>query len=264
MIIGKTLSQRKSSALSQTLNIINRDLESNKELIILESKGLCVRHAESRADLKKVFELRYNVYLEKGYALNNESKLDVTSFDAKLNTLILLVANAKNEVVGSMSLYYDDFNFLPADTIFKDELNLLRKEGVKFVEVSKFVVRHDYQNQKEIILSLINTSFIHSFRIMNFDSFIIEVNPHHVVFYRRLLGFEQLGEIKECPRVNNAPAVLLICSKDKYLNAIDKGIFEKRSLYNYFLNKEIEHSIIAKLKTKTAMNYMDKKYFGVN
>lgn len=36
----------------------------------------------------------------------------------------------------------------------------------------------------------------------------IEVNPRHVEFYRRMLGFEMFGAERLCNRVN-APAVLL-------------------------------------------------------
>ena len=36
----------------------------------------------------------------------------------------------------------------------------------------------------------------------------MEVNPRHVRYYQRCLGFRQLGEVRQCLRVD-APAVLL-------------------------------------------------------
>ena len=37
---------------------------------------------------------------------------------------------------------------------------------------------------------------------------VIEVNPRHARYYQQRLGFEKIGNLRQCPRVN-APAVLL-------------------------------------------------------
>lgn len=255
--------QKRNSAVSQALLIATKQLEIDNHLFSIESSKLTIKRAESREDLQKVFKLRYEVYLEKGYAFNRANQMEVTNYDASQDALILMVENEKNEIVGSLSLYYDKVNFLPADSIFKDELTAIRKEGVRIVEVSQFVVRQDYQHQKDILLSLINTIYIHAFRIMKVDEFIIEVNPRHVDYYRKLLGFIPFGIVKECPRVNNAPAVLLRCTSEKYLKVVDKGEFEKRTLYNRFMSKKNEEAVIAKLQVKQPMLIKDQKYFGL-
>jgi hypothetical protein len=36
----------------------------------------------------------------------------------------------------------------------------------------------------------------------------MEVNPRHVGYYQRCLGFQQIGDLRQCQRVD-APAVLL-------------------------------------------------------
>lgn len=255
--------QRQIAAVPPPLKIITKQIENENYLFALESCKLTIKRAESREDLQKVFELSYKVYLEKGYAFNRANKMEVSNFDAHQDTLILMVENEENEIVGSLSLYYDTENYLPADNVFNDELNFLRKEGVQFVEVSRLVVRQDYKHQKEILLSLINTIYIHAFRIMNTDSFIIEVNPRHVDYYKKLLGFMQFGEVKECPRVNGAPAVLLRGGKDKYFNVVDKGEYEKRTLFNSFMSKKNEDGVITKLQAKQPMSITDQKYFGL-
>lgn len=263
MIQLRTINRR-VSGISQVLRSETRKVENDSINSVHTPNNLIARIASSKEDLQKVFELAYEVYFEKGYAFHHETKMETSPYDTHKDTLILLVENDKKMIMGSMTLYYDDGSLLPADNIFHNELNLLRKQGIKLVEVSRLVIKKDFQHQREILLSLINTIYIHAFRIMNFDEFIIEVNPRHVDYYKKLLGFVQYGEVKECPRVNGAPAVLLRCTKNKYFNIVDNGEFEKRTLYNSFMSKEYEEAVIAKLKTKKLMSITDQKYFGLN
>lgn len=255
--------KRRASAVSGALRNATNRIEN--ETVLLPNKGnkLIAKCVNSRESLEKVFRLAYDVYSEKGYAFQHETKMETSVFDANDKTLILMVENDKNEIIGSMSLYYDDGKLLPADSIFNEELNSLRNQGIKFAEVSRFVVRQDYQHQKDILISLINTIFIHAFRIMKIDEFVIEVNPRHVDYYKKLLGFVQFGNVKECPRVNNAPAVLLRCNNEKYLKIVDKGEFERRTLYNNFLPKNLEAGVIEMLRNKRPLSLSDKEYFNI-
>ena len=82
---------------------------------------------------------------------------------------------------------------------------------------------------------------------------LIEVNPRHVRFYQRMLGFRQLGPERACPRVGGAPAVLLWLRlkhaheqielygghQDKYAEA--------RSLYPFFFAPQEEDGIVGRL-----------------
>lgn len=255
--------KRRVSAVSQALRSVTSKIENESAKELIKPFKLKTRLARTKEDLQKVFELAYEVYLEKGYAFHHDTKMETSIYDAHKDSLILLVENDNHEAVGSITLYYDDSKLVPADNIFNEELNLLRKEGIKFAEVSRFVVKQDYQHNKEILLSLINTIYIHAFRIMNIDEFIIEVNPRHVDYYKKLLGYVQFGEVKECPRVNNAPAVLLRGNKEKYLKIVDHCEYEKRTLYNSFMPKNNEESIIYKLQEKHSMSIADQKYFGL-
>lgn len=255
--------KRRASAVSGVLKNVTRLVENDS--CLWQDKGFkfTAKCANNRENLENVFKLAYEVYAEKGYAFHHDTKMETSLFDAEENTLILMVENNKNEIIGSMSLYYDNGKLLPADTIFNEELHSLRCQGVKFAEVSRFVVRQDYQHQKEILITLINTIFIHAFRIMKIDEFVIEVNPRHVDYYKKLLGFVQFGNVKECPRVNNAPAVLLRCKSDKYFKIVDKGEFERRTLYNSFLPKEMEKGVIEMLKNRKSVSMTDKEYFNI-
>ena len=262
-MIKSTRIKIKSSAVSQTLKSMSYLVEQYNILFTLEKIKLKIKLANDYESLKKVFELAYEVYSEKGYAQNHTTKMETSPFDSQSNSLILLAENEKNEAVGSITLYIDSECNLPADNVFHNELSELRKQRIKFAEVSRFVIRQDYQYQKEILARFMNLSYIYCDRVMNCDEAIIEVNPRHSDYYRKLLGFERFGDIKECPRVNNAPAILLRCSMKRYSNAIDFGVVEDRSLYNFFISKEKESGIIKQLKAKQSMSFADQKYFGL-
>jgi hypothetical protein len=59
------------------------------------------------------------------------------------------------------------------------------------------------------LVRLFNFIYIFARRVKGFDDFVIEVNPSHVNYYRRMLSFDQAGPERPCPRVKGAPAVLL-------------------------------------------------------
>lgn len=86
-----------------------------------------------------------------------------------------------------------------------------------------------------------------------FTDFVIEVNPRHELFYKRMLGFNRIGEERMCPRVG-APAILRHLS----LDYIDRKITElggilppppgEKSLYPYGFSKEDEMGIAQRIQ----------------
>jgi hypothetical protein len=61
---------------------------------------------------------------------------------------------------------------------------------------------------KRVFAALIHISYIYAHNIHGYTDYVIEVNPRHVMFYKRMLGFRDFGGKRECTRVG-APAVLL-------------------------------------------------------
>jgi hypothetical protein len=82
------------------------------------------------------------------------------------------------------------------------------------------------------------------------------VNPRHVGFYKRMLGFQEIGEVRTCPRIN-APSVLLHIECDYMRKQIARHSGPRRgyrssekSLYPYFLNCGAEEWIDRALREK--------------
>lgn len=151
---------------------------------------------------------------------------------------IMLFAETGGETVGTMTLCLDDRECdLPADEIFRDKLDELRQQGRRLCEPSKLAIEKDVT--KRVFASMIHISFLYAAKIHGFTDYIIEVNPRHVMFYKRMLGFKDFGGERNCPRVD-APAVLLRLDLSYMAEQISKwgGKFEdhgrERSFYPYF------------------------------
>lgn len=104
------------------------------------------------------------------------------------------------------------------DIIYKDELDELRSQNRKVVELSALATPREYR-WKNIFLYQVQIMYWYSL-YKGVDDICIAVNPRHVRYYMNLFPFERLGEEKMYPRVN-APAIGL---RGQVENSIDEMI----------------------------------------
>ena len=164
---------------------------------------------------------------------------------------ITLFAETGGQTVGTMSLCLDNAESgLPADENFQLELDVLREQGRRLCEPSRLAI--DKGMSKRVFAALIHISYIYAHNIHGFTDYVIEVNPRHVMFYKRMLGFKDFGGERPCTRVN-APAVLLRLELDYMGEQIRKfgGLMEQqsneRSFYPYFFPTWDEPGITTRL-----------------
>ncbi|HEY0664115.1 MAG TPA: GNAT family N-acetyltransferase [Thiobacillaceae bacterium] len=165
---------------------------------------------------------------------------------------ITLVAHQENKVAGTVTLGLDGPKGLVVDELYKAEVDRLRAKGKKIAELTKLAV-DESSASKAVLAALFHIAFIYAFHIHRYTDFVIEVNPRHERFYRRMLGFARLGEERMCPRVG-APAVLLHLD----FGYIDRKIAElggvlppppgEKSLYPYGFSKHDELGIARRLQ----------------
>lgn len=165
---------------------------------------------------------------------------------------ITLYAESAGTTVGTISLCLDDPEIgLPADENFRDKLDELRAEGRLLCEPSRLAIDKDVT--KRVFASLIHISYIYAHNIHHYSDYVIEVNPRHVMFYKRMLGFRDFGGERICTRVG-APAVLLRLDLDyareqirTFAGQLDQASGE-RSFYPYFFPLRDELGITMRLK----------------
>lgn len=155
------------------------------------------------------------------------------------------------QTIGTLTVGLDAAEGLSADAMYKDRINPLRKAGRVLCEMTKLAVDSNVRSRK-VLASLFHIAYIHARYLSGSTDLLAEVNPRHVSFYERMLGFQQLGEERHCERVN-APAVLLRV-ETAYMDAqirkfggqaeAAKG---EKSIYPYFFSKSDEIGIAQRL-----------------
>jgi len=209
----------------------------------LDQQVFHIRMANSEGRREAASVLLKKMYGWRGYAVDPH----ITHAPNK----ITLFAETGGDTVGTMSLCMDDPDIgLPADENFRDLLDPLREQGRLLCEPSRLAI--DKGVSKRVFAALIHISYIYAHNIHGYTDYIIEVNPRHVMFYKRMLGFQDFGDERPCSRVG-APAVLLRLELDFMGEQIRKfgGLMEQggneRSFYPYFFPLKDEPGITGRL-----------------
>ncbi len=164
---------------------------------------------------------------------------------------ITLIASQNEAVVGTLTLGLDAENGLLAEQNYKIEIDQLRARGRKVCELTKFAVDQT-RGSKRVLAALFHIAYIYGRVLHQQTDVVIEVTPRHAIFYKRLLGFEQIGA--EClnSRVNTV-GVLLWLDIDyvddqirRWGGKTEEAVGE-RSLYPYFFSKKDELGITQRL-----------------
>src|SRR5574343_260823 len=111
------------------------------------------------------------------------------------------------ELVATLTGTRDSRSGLLADNLYGHEISALRKPTRIIGEVTRLAVDSDFRNP-ELLKTLFRATYQYARAIFGVTDVVVEVNPRHAGYYRRELGFAQIGALRTCPRVE-APAVLL-------------------------------------------------------
>ncbi len=170
----------------------------------------------SQKGLQQAADLVQFEYEKDGYVkvLEKDERVPISKYNKESSSFTFL---AKNEelVLGTVSLVCDGKFGIPLDSIFAQEMQLLRAKGKKCAEISQLAIRRDAVdllglNQRKIQMLLLLPLFklvFYCAKACEIDTLCITINPKHDKFYLAL-GFEPLGEEKTYEAVGGAPALL--------------------------------------------------------
>jgi hypothetical protein len=158
-----------------------------------------IRVARSRDSREQAGSLVKRRYSSRGYQLSSGKAPDPCLFT--------FVAYNSGDLVGTVSLRLDSSKGLTADELYKEEIDALRGPQSRLCEFTRLAIDVN-AGSKSVLAGLFHTAYLFAYRVRAYESAVIEVNPRHVVFYERALGFRVIGSERLSPRVN-APAVLL-------------------------------------------------------
>ena len=166
---------------------------------------------------------------------------------------ITLSASNRDEVVATIAVGLDSVAGLFVDQLYGDELDRMRRHDRKICEFTKLAIEASVRS-KPILAALFHIAYIHARRINRCTDLVVEVNPRHVAFYERMLGFMKCGVEKLDPRVG-APAVLLrldLAHAERQIAELGGRVefaATRRSLYPYFFSLDEETAIARRLRT---------------
>ena len=213
-------------------------VESQTEELLIERSDFHIRLANNRGRRSTSSVLIQRMYSWRGY------KSELIDDPARHANRVTLQACRDDTVFGTLTVNFDSDGGLAADALYRAEIDEYRNAGATVSEVTQLAIDPEH-GSKEVLGALFHLAHMLCLLRGVTDVF-IEVNPRHVGFYRRMLNFQQVGECRECERVN-APAVLLhveiaYMSEQiaRYGGHHGRG---KRSLYPYFFSRQEQEGL---------------------
>ena len=241
--VGKVGGYFKPSTLSIRDEESLDEVPNPKCVLTHRNYSICLADSPGRCSL--VNKLIKSMYSWRGYHTEN------AVFSSHNPNRLTLEASIEQHMVGTLTVGLDSEEGLLVDTLYEQEIRAFRSNDRKVSELSKLAINPQYSS-KELLASLFNLAYIYARIVHKATYFFIEVNPRHAGYYKRMLGFHQIGEKRVCPRVN-APAVLLHLD----LDYVDEQVSflagspepaKERSLYAYFLTKHEEEKVANNLR----------------
>ena len=161
--------------------------------------------ASSRAELAGAFRLVHASYLRSGLECSNASGMRITLYHL-LPTTTVFVGMLGDEVVTTLTLVIDGDGGLPMEAMYGDEIAQWRGQDLRMAEVTCLADRR--REFRRFLPSFCRLSRLMAqfARRQGVDQLLAAVHPKHARFYKRFLGFENAGGLRECPYVQNRPA----------------------------------------------------------
>ncbi len=224
--------------------LIEEDASSEQALQPLDQQKFNIRLANSAGRREAASVLLQKMYGWRGY--------EVDAHAPHQPNRITLAADSGGATVGTMSLCLDDPAIgLPADENFGDILSAWRGQGRRLCEPARLAI--DRNVNMRVFAALIHISYVYAHNLHGCTDYVIEVNPRHVMFYKRKLGFHVAAPERHCSRVG-APAVLLRLdlAHMKEQIGLHGGRMQagagERSFYPYFFSPQDEAGITVRLR----------------
>lgn len=222
----QSIGSEMSFVRSDSVELVSRDTEFGRIEIraLMEGTG----HA--------LLERRY---ASRGYRLSRSA--DVT-----------LGAYWEGRLVSTLGLRRDSGN-LAADQSFPAEMAGMRQQGWQLCEFTRLAADPDGPS-KLVLASLFHLAYLHAAHHWGAEFLVIEVNPRHKAFYRRMLDFQPHGE-ERLHRSVGAPAVLMSLSLaygrkkvEKFGGSLNEDEDSRsRTLFPYFFSPKDEPALLRKL-----------------
>jgi hypothetical protein len=194
--------QRPFTMVNPPLNAI-LDSDSSEQLVM--------KVVDRYSERDQAFQLVHKVYCRAGLTEANHVGRRVMR-QHLLDTTDVLIAKLNNQVHFTVSLVGDGDFGLPMESLFADEVEAMRSQGIRMAEVSCLASTIDPENKRlrfDTLVKMISL-LIQAARARGIDRLMLAVHPKHAKVYERLFGCVRCSDVKEYAAVRGNPAVLCI------------------------------------------------------
>lgn len=203
-------------------------------------KIFAARHAE---ELHKATALLQRRYAWRGYSVQPP---------AQTRRRITLSALLGDAMVATITAGIDCVDGLFVEKLYPDYVGALRDRGSRLCEFTKFAVDESVRSQA-LLGAIFHVACMYVLEVHRCTDALIEVNPRHVRFYERMLGFTRVADERMDESVQ-APAVLMrldlcYCAREieRLAGSIGSGRKE-RSFYPYFFARPVADEVVGRLR----------------
>ncbi|MBU4477799.1 MAG: hypothetical protein L6420_01960 [Elusimicrobia bacterium] len=228
-----------------------------------KEKETIYRVARTRDELEEAFSLVYKEYAGRGYIPKHYKSTLRLSLHNAVPSTVTFVALQDNRVIATVTLIPDSVLGLPMDSIFKEEVDVLRKGGLKVAEVSQLSLDGDLFpknwfslfnfNKLAFVFKLFKLVLDYSFYTAGLNELCIAINPSHQYLYK-FISFKQMGGLKHYGSVNKAPAIAFKCD----LTKAKEKLKNRKGLYKMFFGGK---TLSESLEKKYTLTNGDLEYF---
>ena len=163
--------------------------------------------AKSREQLAAADSLIENRYAWRGYKVQSSERVEQPEQQEDPSHRVTFFARVNQKVVGTITLRLDGPAGLRADATHGDIVQYARAESRRLGELTRLALAA-HVDSRRVLSSLFGLVYSIGRWEHNVTDVFVEVNPRHVAFYVRALGFAIVGDAKFCERVG-APSILL-------------------------------------------------------
>ncbi len=172
-------------------------------------ESLALKVANQPSERKQAFQLCHDVYCKSGLTGANPSGFRVMRHHLA-DTTNVLIATFEDEVVFTVTLVGDGEYGLPMDSLFKDEVDAMRAQGIRTAEISCLASRMDSVDKRvrfDMLVSMVSLLF-QTARRRGVQRMLLAVHPRHAKVYERLFGCVPCSEVKSYAAVKGNPAIM--------------------------------------------------------
>ncbi len=170
---------------------------------------LVMKVANQPYERQQAFALCHDVYCRSGLTPADRSGIRVMRHHLADATSVL-IASVRQDVVFTVTLVGDGDYGLPMESLFGDEVEEMRRAGIRLAEVSCLASSIDSSNKRVRFESLVKmiSLLIQSARRRGIDRLLLAVHPKHAKVYERLFGCVRCSGVKSYAAVQGNPAIL--------------------------------------------------------